>query len=94
MTDPVVIHQHHHEARPVSITTEEGAQRWLDMHHKRHTYKALGVPMADLPGGRFAVLVEDVERAIRERGRAIVTDPKPTDDVRTVMERAGLRMIK
>lgn len=94
MTAPVVIHQHTHEARPVSITSEDGAQRWLDMPHKRHTYKLLGVPIAELPNGRFAVLLEDVERAIRERGRAVVTAPQPTDDVRTVLERAGLRMVK
>lgn len=95
MTQPVVIHQHMHAPRPVAVSTEEDAQRYLGIRHARHTYRHLGVRVTDLPGGRFAVLVEDVEKALRARGRDVIAGgaPSVSVDAASVLEQNGFRMV-
>jgi hypothetical protein len=91
------VHQHRHEPRPLAVCDDDAAARYLGLPgHKRHTYKALGVAMADLPGGRFAVLVADVEAALRARGVADTSRPTPAaadDDLAAIVGRSGLRMV-
>ena len=90
----VHVHQHLHEARPVAVSEDEQARRLFGWAHKRTTYKSLGVPVTELPGGRFAVLVADVESALRDRGQAVehVTASTP-DPEAAALARAGLRLV-
>jgi hypothetical protein len=90
----LVIHQHRHEPRPLAVADDDAAQRYLGLRHKAHTYRALGVPMTPLPGGRFAVLLADVERALRARAAA-APSPATADDLDSIASAAaaGLRLV-
>lgn len=95
----VHVHQHHHQPRPVSVADDAGAAALFGWAHKRTTYRALGVACAELPGGRFAVLVSDVEKALRERGTTTtsantiaVKVTTEADDDRALLERSGLKL--
>jgi hypothetical protein len=93
----VVVHHHvhRHEPRPVAVACDEDAKRWLGLPHKPHTYKALGVPTTPLPGGKFAVLVADVEKALRDRAAVApppATEPDSVEEIATrAATAAGLR---
>lgn len=99
----VVVHHHHVEARPVSVSTEEGAQRWLDLPHRRLVYQRLGVPIVELPNGKFCVLVDEVEKALRAGG--VQTPPKERparatssarlsdEELAAELARSGLRLV-
>ncbi len=96
--DPIVhVHKHVHMPRPLAVSNDEDAARFLGVPHRRHTYKALGVPVTELPGGRFAVLLVDVEQALRARGAA-PSQPTPTSsdepDIEALAARAGLRVTR
>lgn len=87
------IHQHRHEPRPLAVCDDEAAARYLGLPgHKKHTYRCLGVAMTDLPGGRFAVLVADVEAALRARG---VAGERPADEepLAAIVARSGMRLV-
>lgn len=96
------VHQHQHLPRPVSVADDDGARAVFGWRHRRTTYRALGVACADLPNGRFAVLVADVEAALRERAKVAPgvqrRHPQPAkvvdaaDDDRALLERSGLRL--
>ncbi len=90
------VHQHRHEPRPLAVCDDDAAARYLGLPgHKRHTYKALGVAMTDLPNGRFAVLVADVEAALRARGVAETSRETATaeEPLAAIVARSGLRMV-
>lgn len=79
--DSIVIHKYLLAPRPLAVSNDEDALKFLGIPHKRHTYAKLGVAVTDLPDRRFAVLVADVEEALRARG---VRATKPTNEASDV----------
>ncbi|MFO0553479.1 MAG: hypothetical protein U0271_34165 [Polyangiaceae bacterium] len=92
----VVVHVTRIEPRPLAVSEDETSQREFGWKHRRRIYRALGVPIAELPNGRFAVLVADVEAALRARAASKpaprATSPEASDDD-ALLARAGLRRV-
>lgn len=90
----VHVHQHVHAPRPLSVADNEGALRTFGFPHRRQTYRAIGVPVTELPDRRFAVLVADVEAALRARGAAPeVAPPQERSNEDPALARAGFRIV-
>jgi hypothetical protein len=71
------VHVHQHLARPLAATKRTAREvLGVDGDKLALACKRLGVQTTPLPGGDFAVLVDDFERALRSRGNE---EAKPVD---------------
>jgi hypothetical protein len=92
---PIVIHVHQPpKPVPITISNDEDAKTYLGLSHKRTVYRHLGVPVTELPSSRFAVLVKDVEKALRERGAVPKreTSRRADADLLAAIAASGLRV--
>ena len=96
----LTVHQHHHHvaARPLLATEANcAAVLGLEVRAFRRALRLLKVPTVKTPDG-VAALVEDVERAMRDRGRPLEkAEPKkavdePEDADAELLRKAGVKL--